>query len=219
MRNAFATLNKNAMMNSSSANGTRPRFSVCVFCASSNGSDPAFLAQATALGQAIAARGWQLVYGGAQVGLMGALADAALAGGAPVIGVIPQALVSHEIAHRGLTELIEVASMHQRKAEMERRADAFIALPGGLGTLDELCEALTWALLGIHQKPILLINTAGYWNAFLTLLDAAVENGFLRATHRGVARVVDTPAQAFAMLDQLWVNPDQAGDYMMDRQR
>lgn len=204
-------------MNPSSA--TSPRKSVCVFCASSNGIDPAFLAAATSLGQAIAARGWQLVYGGADVGMMGALADAALAGGAPVIGVLPHALVSREIAHRGLTELIQVGSMHQRKAEMARRADAFIALPGGLGTLDELCEILTWALLGIHQKPILLVNTAGYWNAFLHLLDAAVANGFLRAGHHGLASVVDTPAQACETLEQIWISPGPALDSMQDRQR
>jgi uncharacterized protein (TIGR00730 family) len=195
-------------MDSSSANSSRP--SVCVFCASSNGADPVFLAAATALGQAIAARGWQLVYGGADVGMMGALADAALAGGAPVTGVIPHALVSREIAHRGLTELIEVGSMHERKAEMAGRADAFIALPGGLGTLDELCEILTWALLGIHQKPILLVNTAGYWNAFLHLLDTAVENGFLRASHGGLASVVGTPAQACETLEQHWTSADHA---------
>ena len=195
-------------MNASSATSSRP--SVCVFCASSTGSDPVFLAAATALGQAIAARGWQLVYGGAHVGMMGALADAALAGGAPVVGVIPQALVSREIAHRGLTELIEVGSMHERKAEMAQRADAFLALPGGLGTLDELCEIITWALLGIHQKPILLVNTAGYWNAFLHLLDAAVENGFLRDSHRGLAAVVDTPAQACETLDRHWTVVDPA---------
>jgi uncharacterized protein (TIGR00730 family) len=195
-------------MNPSSATSPRSRPTICVFCASSSGNDPAFLAAATALGQAIAARGWQLVYGGAHVGMMGALADAALAGGAAVVGVIPHAIVSREIAHSGLTELIEVNSMHERKAEMARRADAFIALPGGLGTLDELCEILTWALLGIHQKPILLINTAGYWNPFLHLLDAAVENGFLRAHHRGLASVVGTPAQACETLEQHWINAD-----------
>jgi hypothetical protein len=205
-------------MNPSSANSTSLRPSICVFCASSSGSDPVFLAAATALGQAIAARGWQLVYGGAQVGMMGALADAALAGGAPVVGVIPHALVSGEIAHPGLTELIEVSSMHERKAEMARRADAFLALPGGLGTLDELCEILTWALLGIHQKPILLVNTAGYWNAFLHLLGAAVENGFLRATHRGLASVVGTPAQACETLEQHWTSANHALHRQPDRQ-
>lgn len=157
--------------------------SVCVFCASSNGVDPIFLEAAKALGTSIAGRGWRLVYGGADVGLMGELANAALAAGGKVTGVIPSALVSREIAHPGLTELIETASMHERKAEMAKRADAFLVLPGGLGTLDEMCEILTWRLLGIHEKPVVLINTAGYWNRFLHLLDGAVEAGFLRPPH------------------------------------
>ena len=160
--------------------------SVCVFCASSNGIDPIFIEAARALGEAIAQRGWGLIYGGAHVGLMGAMADAALAHGGSVTGVIPQDLVQREFAHRGLTELIETGSMHERKAEMARRADAFLVLPGGLGTLDEMCEILTWSLLGMHQKPVVLINIAGYWNAFLGMLDAAVAAGFLRPAHRSL---------------------------------
>src|ERR1700730_201151 len=144
-------------MNLSPSSEPSAQRSVCVFCASSNGAEPIFLEVAKALGRSIAERGWQLVYGGADVGLMGALAD------------------------RGLTQLIEVGSMHERKAEMARRADAFLVLPGGLGTLDELCEILTWALLGIHDKPVVLINIAGYWDAFLGMLDAAVAAGFLRS--------------------------------------
>jgi uncharacterized protein (TIGR00730 family) len=150
-------------MNPSPSDEIPARRSVCVFCASSNGVDQVFLDSAKALGRAIAERGWQLVYGGAHVGLMGAMADAALTAGGAVTGVIPRALVAREIAYRGLTELIETSSMHERKAEMARRADAFLVLPGGLGTLDEMCEMLTWSLLGIHQKPIVLVNTAGYW--------------------------------------------------------
>jgi hypothetical protein len=138
------------------------------------------------LGQAIAERDWHLVYGGADVGLMGAMADAALGAGGAVTGVIPRALFAREIAHRRLTQLIEVDSMHERKAEMARLADAFLVLPGGLGTLDELCEIVTWALLGIHDKPIVLINIAGYWDGFLGVLDGAVESGFLRAAHRSL---------------------------------
>ena len=172
------------------------RLSVCVFCASSNGIDPAFLMTAKALGKSIAKRGWQLVYGGAEVGLMGALADAALSHGGAVTGVIPRALVDREIAHRGLTELIEVGSMHERKAEMARRADAFLVLPGGLGTLDELCEILTWALLGIHEKPVVLVNVAGYWNAFLGMLDTAMAAGFLRERHRRIPLVAADPEDA-----------------------
>lgn len=172
--------------------------SVCVFCASSNGTQSIFLEAAKALGRTIAERGWHLVYGGAEVGLMGALADAALEHGGAVTGVIPHALASREIAHRGLTQLIEVSSMHERKAEMAKRADAFLVLPGGLGTLDELCEILTWALLGIHQKPVVLINIAGYWDVFLAMLDQAVESGFLRAAHRSLPLLAKDAEEACA---------------------
>jgi uncharacterized protein (TIGR00730 family) len=122
---------------------------------------------------------------------MGAMADAAFAAGGRVTGVIPRALVEREIAHRGLTQLIEVNGMHERKAEMTRRANAFLVLPGGLGTLDEMCEILPWAQLGIHDKPVVLINIAGYWNAFLGMLDAAVDAGFMRSAHRGLSVVPD----------------------------
>jgi uncharacterized protein (TIGR00730 family) len=180
------------------------RRSVCVFCASSNGTRPVFLEQATVLGRAIADRGWRLVYGGAEVGLMGALANAALAGGGEVTGVIPRALVSREIAHRGLTELIEVGSMHERKAVMAQRSDGFLVLPGGLGTLDELCEILTWALLGIHDKPVVLINIAGYWDAFLKMLDGAAASGFLRPSHRDFPLVAPDVEWACNAVAQLW---------------
>jgi uncharacterized protein (TIGR00730 family) len=185
-------------------NGPAQR-NVCVFCASSSGVNPIFLESAKALGQAVAKHGWQLVYGGAHVGLMGAMADAALAQGGSVTGVIPRALAAREIAHRGLTELIETSSMHERKAEMARRADAFLVLPGGLGTLDELCEILTWSLLGIHDKPVVLINIAGYWNAFLGMLDAAVAAGFLRAQHRASSLVAPEPTVACDMLARYWL--------------
>lgn len=183
---------------------TKETLSVCVFCASSNGIDPIFLGAAKALGQAIAVRGWRLVYGGAEVGLMGALADAALAAGAPVVGVIPKALVSGEIAHRGLRELIETASMHERKAEMAKRADAFLVLPGGLGTLDETCEILTWALLGIHNKPVVLINIAGYWDRFLHLLDGAAEAGFLRPPYRTICLTAPDANAACEIVADFW---------------
>jgi uncharacterized protein (TIGR00730 family) len=190
-------------MNSIQKTETAER-SICVFCASSNGSDPIFLEAARALGQAIAERGWHLVYGGAETGLMGAMADAALAAGGAVTGVIPRALFEGEIAHRGLTQLIEVSSMHERKAEMARRADAFLVLPGGLGTLDELCEMLTWALLGIHDKPIVLIDIAGYWKAFLGMLDAAVAAGFLRPAYRGVALLASDAQAACDTVARFW---------------
>lgn len=183
-------------MNPTQEKEPHAQHSVCVFCASSNGSDPIFLEAAQALGRAIAERGWRLVYGGADVGLMGAMADAAMAHGGSVTGVIPHSLAVREIAHRGLTELIETGSMHERKAEMARRADAFLVLPGGLGTLDELCEILTWRLLGIHEKPVVLINIAGYWDAFLGLLDGAVAAGFLRAAHRRLPLVAADAEEA-----------------------
>jgi uncharacterized protein (TIGR00730 family) len=191
-------------MNPSPSNEIPARRSVCVFCASSDGVDPIFLEAARALGQTIAKRGWQLVYGGAHVGLMGAMADAAMAAGGSVTGVIPRALVEREIAFRGLTELIETGSMHERKAEMARRADAFLVLPGGLGTLDEMCEMLTWSLLGIHQKPIVLVNTGGYWDAFLGMLDAAVNAGFLRSAHRTLPLVAPDANTACDMVARLW---------------
>jgi len=192
-------------MNLSPSSDPSAQRSVCVFCASSNGAEPIFLEEAKALGRSIAGRGWQLVYGGADVGLMGALADAALSDGGAVTGVIPRALADREIAHRGLTQLIEVGSMHERKAEMARRADAFLVLPGGLGTLDELCEILTWALLGIHDKPVVLINIAGYWDAFLGMLDAAVAAGFLRSPHRALSLVTPDANAACDAVARLWL--------------
>jgi uncharacterized protein (TIGR00730 family) len=191
-------------MNLSSSSETPAQRRICVFCASSNGVEPIFLEAAKVLGRSIAERGWHLVFGGAEVGLMGAMANAALASGGAVTGVIPRSLVYREIAHRGLTQLIEVNSMHERKAEMARRADAFLVLPGGLGTLDELCEILTWAQLGIHEKPIVLVNIAGYWNAFLGMLDTAVAAGFLRSGHRAFARVAPDAHAACDVVARSW---------------
>ncbi|HEX6497309.1 MAG TPA: TIGR00730 family Rossman fold protein [Acidobacteriaceae bacterium] len=192
-------------MNPSPTSSIPAQHSVCVFCASSIGAQPIFVEAARELGRSIAERGWHLVYGGADVGLMGALADAALAHGGAITGVIPHALVSREIAHRGLTQLIEVSSMHERKAEMAQRADAFLVLPGGLGTLDELCEILTWALLGIHQKPVVLINIAGYWDPFLSMLDEAVAAGFLRPAHREVSLVMPDVNAACDAVARHWL--------------
>lgn len=153
--------------------------SVCVFCGSRPGQRPEYLETARVLGAEIARRGLTLVYGGANVGLMGAVADAALAGGAPVVGVLPEALRSREIAHPGLTELHLVDSMHTRKAMMAARADAFIALPGGVGTFEELFEIATWAQLGLHHKPIGLLNVADFYGPLLTLMRRAVDEGFV----------------------------------------
>jgi uncharacterized protein (TIGR00730 family) len=172
---------------------------VAVYCGSANGSQPAFRAEATALGKAIAAAGMDLVYGGANVGLMGAVADAVLAGGAEVIGILPAVLAGREIAHTGLTSLEMVPTMHERKARMAELADAFLVLPGGYGTLDELMEAVTWAQLGLHDKPCILINTAGYWNGLLEFLDSIVAAGFLKAENRQLLQVAESAADAVRM--------------------
>lgn len=164
---------------------------VAVYCASATGRHPAFLAEAKVLGAEIAAAGLGLVYGGASVGLMGAVADAALAGGAEAIGVLPEILAGKEIAHDGLTQIEIVPSMHRRKARMVDLADAFLILPGGFGTLDELMEVVTWAQLGIHAKPCILINTAGYWNGLLHFLDNSVEAGFIKPENRALVLVAD----------------------------
>lgn len=156
---------------------------VCVFCGSSAGTDGRYAEAARAVGSALAARGLGLVYGAGNVGLMGVLADAALAGGGRVVGVIPRALLDRELAHQGLNELHVVETMHQRKAMMADRADAFLALPGGYGTLDELFEILTWAQLGIHAKPIGLLDVGGYFEPLLAWVRHAHAEGFVRRQH------------------------------------
>lgn len=172
---------------------------LAVYCGSADGNDPAFRAEATALGRAIASVGMGLVYGGANVGLMGAVADAALAGGAEVIGVLPDVLAGKEIAHSGLTVLEMVPTMHERKARMAELADAFLVLPGGYGTLDELMEAVTWAQLRLHSKPCILINTLGYWDGLLAFLDSTVDAGFLKAGNRQLLRIAASAAEAVRM--------------------
>jgi uncharacterized protein (TIGR00730 family) len=153
---------------------------ICVYCGSAVGTNAAYAAAARRLGEAMARHGLGLVYGGGRVGLMGIVAEAVLAGGGQAIGVIPEALATKEVAHDGLTELHVVADMHQRKAQMARRATAFLTLPGGIGTLEEFFETLSWAALGLHHKPLGILNVAGYFDPLLSLLDHAVSERFLR---------------------------------------
>ena len=179
---------------------SKPARRVAVYCGSANGSNPAFLAEARALGAALAAAGLDLVYGGASVGVMGAVADAALASGAEVIGVLPDVLAGKEIAHAGLTRLELVSTMHERKARMAELADAFLVLPGGYGTLEELLEVVTWAQLRLHAKPVILVNTAAYWDGLLKFLDSAVAAGFLKVKNRELLRVAGNAIDAVGMV-------------------
>jgi uncharacterized protein (TIGR00730 family) len=173
---------------------------ICVFCGSANGADPAYVQIAKELGEKIAASGMGLVYGGATVGLMGILAEAVIAGGAEVVGVMPDVLMDREIAHRGVTHFHVVKTMHERKALMYEHADAFIALPGGYGTLDEFIEIVTWAQLKIHRKPCILINVKGYYDGFLTFLDHAMGQGFLKPENRRLIQVVTNVKEALAIV-------------------
>jgi uncharacterized protein (TIGR00730 family) len=175
---------------------------ICVFCGSSVGADPKYVAEAKSLGLRIAGCGWGLVYGGTSIGLMGATADAALSGGAEVIGVLPQTLQDREIAHRGLTKLHMVGSMHERKALMASLSDAFIALPGGYGTLDEFFEIVTWAQLSIHSKPCLVINTDGYFDFLLRFLDHAVREEFVKPANLKLVQVASDSAEALQWIEQ-----------------
>jgi len=173
---------------------------LCVFCGSSMGTDPAFSDAARALGRALAERGVGLVYGGAHRGLMGLLADSVLADGGTVIGVIPERLVELEIAHRGLTHLHVVKTMHERKALMAAHADAFLALPGGFGTLEEFMEVLTWAQLGYHDKPLGMLNISGYYDGLLSWIAYAERQGLVSSAHAARIRVSANVAEALAQL-------------------
>lgn len=177
-----------------------PIQNICVYCGSRVGLRPAHREVALELGKCIAQHGLRLVYGGGNLGLMGVLADAVLSAGGEVIGVIPEILVQKEAAHRALTQLFIVPSMHERKAQMAERSDAFIALSGGLGTLDELFEILTWAQLGFHQKPCGLLNINGYYDHLIAFLDHAVAEGFVKSSHRDALLVSDSPS---ALLEQI----------------
>ena len=165
------------------------------------GTDPAFAATARALGEEMARRGIGLVYGGGRLGLMGVVADAVMTNGGEAYGVIPQALIDLEVAHTGLTELHIVTSMHERKAMMTDLTDAFVAIPGGIGTLDELFEAWSWNALGYHAKPFALLNVSGFWDGMITFLDTVMTSGFMSPARRRQLLVADTIAEAIDQLD------------------
>lgn len=175
-------------------------FSVCVYCGSRPGSQAIYAQAAQRLGQELGGRGWRLVYGGSHVGLMGTVADAALSAGAPVLGIIPERLQTREVGHRGLTELVVVSTMHQRKQRMAEEADVFIAMPGGIGTFEELFETWTWHHLGYHGKPIGLLNVAGFYQPLLDYLGFAQAQGFIDASQQRALTVDEQPER---LLDRL----------------
>ncbi|HEU4530409.1 MAG TPA: TIGR00730 family Rossman fold protein [Steroidobacteraceae bacterium] len=187
---------------------------VCVFTGSSPGARPEYAAAAQQFGAEIAGRGYELVYGGGRVGLMGVIADAVLASGGRVIGVIPENLVAKEIGHSGLTELRIVKSMHERKALMADLSDAFVAMPGGIGTMEEFFEVLTWAQLGLHAKPCGLLQVAGYFDALLALLDRAVQERFVKAEHMTMLIASVSPTE---LLDRLAAYRAPLVDKWIDR--
>ncbi len=189
---------------------------ICVYCGSSSGRQPAYLAAAEALGNALVERGLGLVYGGAQIGTMGRIADTVLAGGGEVFGVIPKALADREIFHTGLTKLDIVTSMHERKALMAQYSDGFIALPGGLGTIEEIFEVLTWAQLGFHQKPCGLLNIQGYYDHLSAFLNHSVTEGFVNQASRGMIMTESEPetlldrfAEYKAPVVNKWIDREQ----------
>jgi uncharacterized protein (TIGR00730 family) len=191
--------------------------SVCVFCGSNAGADPAYVAAAEAVGTGLARRGIRTVYGGGRVGMMGALADAARAAGGEVVGVMPKQLVDREIGHTGIDDLRVVDTMHERKALMVELADAFVALPGGIGTLEELFEVYTWAQLGIHAKPLALLDVAGYYEPLAAFLDHAVAERFLRTETRAVLSVAGSLEGVLESFEQWraptthkWIDLDEA---------
>ena len=189
---------------------------VCVFCGSSEGSRPIYAEAARHMGQELARRGLGLVYGGGKVGLMGAVADAALEAGGEVVGVIPDALVSKEIGHKGLSELHVVGSMHERKKLMADLSDGFVALPGGYGTFEELLEVLSWAQLSIHEKRWSLLDVVGYWRPLVSLFDRAVAEGFVRPDHRELVLMAEKPDELLDLMtrheppaSKKWIDPEE----------
>lgn len=179
---------------------TQPSHGICVFCGSRAGDDPAFVADATRIGSAIAEEGWRVVFGAGDIGIMGAVADAAEAAGGKLFGVIPQHLVDREVGRTSSDTFVVTDNMHTRKTVMFANSDAILVLPGGPGTLDELFEVMTWRQLGVHDKPIVLLNTGGYWDGLVALIDGIIARGFAEASFRDFLTVVETPDQAMAAL-------------------
>jgi uncharacterized protein (TIGR00730 family) len=190
-----------------------PELSVCVYCGSRHGGRPGYTTAARALGAAIGSRGWQLVYGGGRVGLMGEIADATLAAGGRVVGVIPESLKRLEVGHQGLHELHVVPTMHVRKQMMAERASAFIAMPGGIGTLEELYEVWTWRQLGYHDQPIGLLNVEGYYDDLLRFMERTVSEGFLSSAQMESLHVSDDAEALLLSLASLAWRPSAADDF------
>ena len=189
---------------------------ICVYCGSSTGNQPIYTEMAEAMGALLARRGIGLVYGGGNVGLMGIIADAALAGGGEVIGVIPRSLADREVAHAGVSDLRVVDSMHTRKALMAELSDAFVAMPGGVGTFEEFFEAVTWTQLGVHRKPCGLLNVGGFYTPLAAFIDQAVSEGFIKPTHRAMIVVDDNPERLLNSLGTVklpdvpkWIKKDE----------
>ncbi len=188
-------------------------FSVCVYCGSRPGELAAYADAAHHVGTFVGQQGWQLVYGGGRAGLMGIVADAALAAGATVVGVIPESLMGRELGHRGLSELHVVETMHQRKMLMAERSDAFLALPGGIGTFEELFEIWSWRQLGYHDKPLGLLNVASYYDALLAFLNSSREQGFMSAAQIDLLQVSDDPQVLLARIAEMAPRATKPNDY------
>jgi len=188
-------------------------FSVCVYCGSRAGALPSYANAARSVGTFVGQQGWQLVYGGGRAGLMGIVADAALAAGAAVVGVIPESLMGRELGHRGLSELHVVETMHQRKMMMAERSDAFLALPGGIGTFEELFEVWSWRQLGYHDKPLGLLNVAGYYDALLAFLNSSRDLGFMSDEQIDLLQVSADPPALLARLAAMAPPTTAPGDY------
>ncbi len=190
---------------------------VCVFCGSSKGARPVYAHTAHDMGKALVRRNLGLVYGGGCIGLMGSIADAVLEGGGEVIGIIPQGLVTREVAHHGITKLVIVHSMHERKAKMAELSDGFVAMPGGYGTFEEFCEIITWAQLGLHRKPCGILNVEGYYDPLLALFDRAVAEGFVHPTNRRLVIQETDPDRLLDLLSnytppntERWIGRDES---------